>query len=130
MICQMPHRWKEGSTIYPHIHFMCMTDVDPADNFGIDFEYTWADINEDYPANSTLENIDISTGVNSQYLHQLGNLTASGISGTGHTLSSVLICRIERVAAASSDYAGGVCILDFDIHYEIDTLGSRQIGAK
>jgi len=127
---QMPHRWKEGSIIYPHIHFMCMTDVDPADNFGINFEYSWADINEDFAANSTLSDIDISTGVNTQYMHQFANLTSSGIDGTGHTLSSILMCRIERVAADSDNYAGGICILDFDVHYELDTHGSRAISSK
>ncbi len=127
---QMPHRWKEGTTIYPHIHFMCTSDVDPADNFGIDFEYIWADIREDFPANSTLTNTDISTGVNTDNMHQVANIPAAGIDGSGHTLSSVLLCRIERVAAASDDYADGVVIMDFDVHYEINTMGSRQITAK
>lgn len=127
---QMPHRWKVASTIYPHIHFMCTSDVSPTDNFGINFEYTWCDINEDFSANTTLENIDIETGVNTDNMHQIANVTASGISGTGHTLSSVLLCRIERTAAAADDYAGGVAILEFDIHYEIDTVGSRGIITK
>jgi len=127
---QMPHKWKLESTIYPHIHFMCMSDVDPSDNFGIEFEYTWADINEDFPANTTLVTTDIPTGVDTDNMHKVANVTASGISGTGHSLSSVLLCRIKRVAASSDDYAGGVAILDFDIHYEIDTVGSRQEYTK
>ena len=127
---QMPHRWKEGSTIYPHIHFMCTSDVSPTDEFGIEFEYAWADIGEDFPANSTLVTIDHETGVNTDNMHQLTNLTASGIDGTGHTISSVLMCRIKRVAADSNDYADGIAILDFDIHYEVDTVGSRTVTAK
>ncbi|KKK68933.1 hypothetical protein LCGC14_2939070, partial [marine sediment metagenome] len=54
------------------------------------------------------------------------NVTAAGIDGTGHTISSILLCRIKRVAAGSDNYAGGIAILDFDVHYEIDTVGSRQ----
>lgn len=127
---QLPHRWKEGTTIYPHIHFMCTSDVDPADNFGIEFEYTWADINEDFPANTTLTTTDISTGVNTDDMHQFANIPAAGINGAGHTISSVLLCRIKRVAAIADDYADGVAILDFDVHYEINTMGSRQISAK
>jgi len=129
---QMPHKWKIASTIYPHIHWFAMTDVDPTDKFDIEFEYTWVDINEDCAANSTLLNVEIDTGVGSQYKHQVSGLTTSnaGIAGTGHTLSSVLLCRLERVAAASDNYAGGVCIMDFDIHYEIDTIGSRQEYTK
>jgi len=130
---QMPHTWKEGTDIYPHIHFMCTSDVSPAEYFGIEFEYWWADINEDFPANTTLELIDISTAENSNKMHQIANVTASAITGSGHTLSSVLNCRIKRVAVTTSgldNYADGVAILDFDVHHEIDTMGSRQIGTK
>jgi len=127
---QMPHKWKEGTTIQPHIHFMCTSDVSPADNFGVEFEYIWSDINEDFPANSTVETNDISTGINTDNMHQLANVTASGIDGSGHTISSVLLCRIKRVAASSNNYAGGVAFLDFDVHYEIDTVGSRAITSK
>lgn len=127
---QMPHRWKEGTTIQPHIHFVCDSNVDPSDNFGIEFEWTWADIGEDYPANTTLQTNDIPTNVNTNNMHQFVNITSAGIDGSGHTISSVLMCRIKRVVATGDNYAGGVSILDFDVHYEIDTVGSRQITTK
>jgi len=127
---QMPHGWKIGSTIYPHIHFVCLTDVDPTDNFGIEFEYSWVDVNEDFAANSTLSSIEIETGVDTDNMHQVADITAAGIDGSGHTLSSVLLCRIKRVAAVGDNYAGGIAILDFDIHCEIDTIGSRQEYVK
>jgi len=127
---QMPHKWLLESTIYPHVHFMCLSDVDPSDNIGIEFEYTWCDIGEDFSANSTLVTVDLPTGVNSDDKHQLGNITASGISGTGHGLSSILLCRIKRVAGSTNPYAGGVAILDFDIHYQIDAIGSDTIITK
>jgi len=109
---------------------MCLSDVDPSDNIGIEFEYTWCDIGEDFSANSTLVTVDLPTGVNSDDKHQLGNITASGISGTGHGLSSILLCRIKRVAGSTNPYAGGVAILDFDIHYQIDAIGSDTIITK
>jgi len=128
---QMPHGWKEGSTIYPHIHFITLTDVTPTDNFAIEFEYTWCNQIEDFAANTTLVTVDdIPTLVNSQYLHQLVNIPTAGIDGSGHTISSILMCRIKRVAASTDNYAGGIAILDFDVHYEIDTVGSRQIITK
>ena len=127
---QLPHRWKEGTAIYPHIHFKATSDVSPADNFGIEFEYTWADQTEDFPANSILSTIDIPTGINTDDMHQLVNVTAAGIDGTGHLISSVLLCRLKRIAAGSENYAGGIAILDFDVHFEIDTLGSRQLLIK
>jgi len=127
---QLPHRWKEGTTIQPHIHFMCTTDVTPTDKIGIEFEYAWADIDEDFPANSTLSTVDILTGENSDNKHQLANVTAAGIDGAGHTISSILLCRLKRVAATGDNYAGGVAILDFDVHFEVDALGSSLILDK
>ncbi len=128
---QMPHDWKEGSTIQPHIHFMCTTDVTPADNFGIEFEYNWANIGADFSANSTKTGVDISTGVNTDNSHRPeANVTPSGIDGTGKTISSILLCRIKRVAAQADNYGGGIAIFDFDVHYEIDTVGSRTELAK
>jgi hypothetical protein len=130
MTIQMPHKWKEGSRIYPHIHYFVMTDVSPADNFKIEFEYTWQSEDNDFPATTILTETTRSTGVNYQYKHEDFDIPAGGIDGTGHTISSILLCRIKRTAADSDNYAGGVAILDFDIHYEIDTHGSRDRDIK
>jgi len=126
---QMPHAWKEGSTIYPHIHFMTTTDVSPADNFKIGLEYSWTGIG-DVAGNTSTISIDVSTGVNSSYKHQIANISSTGIAGTGYSLSSVLLCRLYRAAADSDNYAGDVIITDFDIHFESDTHGSRGIIVK
>lgn len=127
---QMPHGWKEGSVIYPHIHFMTTSDVSPADNFGIGLEYTWTEIDEDIAATTSAIEIDISTGINSNGMHQAANLSASGIDGSGKRLSSIMLCRLYRQAAAADNYAADVIITDFDIHFEIDTHGSRSIWSK
>ena len=127
---QMPHDWKEGSTIYPHVHFECTSDVDPTDKFDLELEYFWVDIGEDRPANTTLENRECETGVNTDTQHQIVNIPENGIDGTGHTISSILICRLERVAAASDNYADQIIIYDADVHYEVDSIGSRGVTSK
>jgi hypothetical protein len=127
---QMPHSWKEGSRIYPHIHFECTTDVDPAEKFDIDFEYFWVDVGKDRPANTILANRMCDTGVDTDTKHQVADVPELGIDGTGHTISSILICRLERIAAASNDYGGQVIIYDMDVHFEKDTIGSREIWTK
>lgn len=127
---QLPHAYKEGSTIYPHIHFQTTSDVDPADNFGIGLEYQWTDVNEDEAANTTSIEIEISTGVDSLGKHQVADLATSGIDGTDKKISSVLLCRLYRLAAVGDNYADDVIITDFDIHYEKDTHGSREIWTK
>ena len=127
---QLPHAYKEGSTIYPHIHFMTTSDVSPADNFGIGLEYDWVNVNDDEATNTSTVEIDVSTGVNSSGKHQVADLATSGIDGTDKTISSILLCRLYRKAASGDNYADDVIITDFDIHYERDTHGSRDIWTK
>ena len=126
---QMPHGWKVGSTIYPHAHWMPLTDVSPADNVKLTLEYSWVDIDEDM-GNTTIYSREASTGENNAYRHMLTEFRAAGLDGTGHTLSSVLVCRVLRQAADTDNYAGDIAILDVDFHYELDTIGSRTASAK
>lgn len=46
---QLPHRWKEGSTIYPHIHFFQDQNVTPT--FKLD--YRWVNIGDSVPSFTT-----------------------------------------------------------------------------
>lgn len=126
---QMPHGWKVASTIYPHLHWSPSSDVDPADNVGIGLEYCWVDIYEDF-GNTTIITRDVSTGVNNNNAHLIHNFSTTGISGTGHTLSSVLHCRFFRQAAGADNYAAAIWGHEIDFHYEIDTVGSRQALSK
>ena len=131
---QMPHNWKQGSTIYPHVH------ISPTSTNGGDtnervvrfvLEYTWANIWGTFGATATL-NLDSDPFVpnTSQWKHLLAK-NATGIDGTGKTLSSMLICRLYRDPAADADtYPQDVAFLQFDVHYEIDSLGSETEYGK
>lgn len=126
---QMPHCWKQGSTIYPHVHFSpTSTNSSDTNSRTVRFslEYTWANINGTFGASSTLH-MDSQGFVpnTSQWKHLLAT-NATGIDGTGKTLSSMLVCRLYRNPAATEDtYPQDVAFLQFDIHYEIDSLGSE-----
>jgi hypothetical protein len=53
------------------------------------------------------------------------------IAGTGQGISSMLVCRLHRDAGKGADtLAAAVAFLEFDVHFEIDTLGSRTPTAK
>lgn len=127
---QLPHCWKEGSTIYPHVHFSPVStnsaDTTPrVVRFG--FEYTWASIGSAFGAPNTIY-LDSAAFVpnTSQWKHLLC-VNGTGIAGTGHTLSSMLVCRLFRDPADSVDtYPQDVAFLQFDIHYERDGFGSAQ----
>ena len=125
---QLPHAWKQGSTIYPHVHFSPTHTNDGDTNervvrFG--FEYTWANVNSIFGAPATL-NLDSDPFVpNVSLWKHLIAKNAGGIAGTGKAVSSMLVCRLFRDPADAADtYPQDVALLQFDIHYEVDGLGS------
>lgn len=125
-----PHDYKNGTTIYPRIYFICMADVDPADNFKIGLEYCWGQEGS-FPANSSILETTISTGVNSSGVFQEIDLgTGAGISGVGHEFGELFTCRLYRAAAAADNYAGEVVITDLVINHEIDCFGTIAKSTK
>ncbi|MEI6850337.1 MAG: hypothetical protein WCK26_00025 [Candidatus Saccharibacteria bacterium] len=126
IIGQMPHSWKVGSDIYPHIHWNPTTTNTGSVLWRM--EYKWTNINDTEPAGfTTVDVLDPGDGI--ALKHQLIGFGA--ISGAGKTLSSGLTIRISRIGGDVTDtYTGNSLLKEFDIHYEIDTLGSRTESAK
>ena len=129
---QMPHNWKLGTTIYPHVH-ICPTSTNAGDTnqrvIRFALEYMWANIDGLFPARATIY-LDSGPFVpnTSQWKHILCK-NGTGIDGTGKGLSSMLMCKLVRYGEDSANidtYPQDVAFLQFDIHYEIDTLGSRE----
>ncbi|NEW79052.1 MAG: hypothetical protein GZ086_06415 [Gelidibacter sp.] len=130
-VMQMPHAWKEGTTIHPHIHWVAQNTGAGIVGWGL--EYVWTNVNTVFPINTTIvygESIaPVGSGDTSvtAYKHYITPLAA--ISGSGNTLSSVLVCRIFRDASNSGTvdaYSSDAGLLEIDFHYEIDAAGSRQ----
>jgi len=132
---QMPHGWKEGSDIEAHVHWV---SADTAGGAGTDvcwgLEYVWVDMNE-VAGNTTIVYGDEQSNGSGETLtvdkHYYTDI--ADIVGTDHTISSMLICRLFRDAAGAGgtdDYDDDAGLLEFDFHYEIDTIGSRTEAAK
>jgi len=123
--CQLPHSYKEGSDITPHVHWAPSDANAGGVTWGL--EYTWANIDGTY-GNTTIITADDSTDTTS-HKHHMANFSA--ITGTGKTLSSMLVCRLFRdVSDANDTYASDAFLLEVDFHFEKDTVGSRTISAK
>lgn len=127
-VVQMPHSWKEGSTIYPHIHWLPSTTT--TGNVEWNFEYSWANYDattpQVFPAITT--STVVTNGPFTLGTHLITALTSSnaGISATGKRVSSILICRIWRNSSNAADtYGGDLGLLSLDFHYEINTFGSH-----
>lgn len=115
---QLPHRWKEGTNVYPHIHIrqnqalQCVFKVD----------YQWYNLGEAIPVAQThiLNSyaVPYTSGTISQVVKN-----DTPLSGVGKKISSFLKVTLYR---DDNVYVGDVFVDQFDIHIQVDNLGSAQ----
>lgn len=126
-IAQLPHAWKHGSTLRPHIHWLKPT----GSASGVTWEFYYRRIgnvtataeawNGPVSASATIGDPAVT---NQHLLTSFGDVTMAG--GVGSTM---LAWRIYRRGSSDADN-NPVTMLEFDIHYQIDALGSIQQLAK
>ena len=122
---QMPHRWKEGTSINPHVHWAPTTTGTGVVVWAI--EYVTSNINGTF-GNTALATVN-DAGDGTAKKHQIADFTP--ISMSGKTMSCITLFRIYRKAADAADtYAADAALLEFDIHFEIDAPGSAQEYTK
>lgn len=129
---QMPHAWKEGTDLRPHVHWVPLISGGAGERVTWGLEYTWANIGSTFSDTTIITNND---NIYSEDLvkdkHYITALPV--ISGNGKTLSSMLMCRLFRDATSnykSDTYSGYAGFLEFDLHYMVDSKGSRQEYVK
>ena len=124
---QMPHGWRVGSGMYPHVHFSPWTTTGTG-NFAVRFilEYYIANFDTQFPTPPSTYTMTYTwSNTDKRWYHCIAsNITP--ISMTGKEMSCVLKCRLYRDNTVANNYAERVTLLYFDIHYEVDMLGSHQ----
>ena len=119
MVAQMPHSWKAGSGIEPHVHIK----QEGSDQAVFYLEYKWLELGEAIPAAFTTITLDqyVFDYVSGD-LHQM-IYSSVPIDGSGKTESSILLMRLYR--ANDDDVTGDVAVYEFDIHYQVEKLGKN-----
>jgi hypothetical protein len=84
-------------------------------------DYSWANINGDILAHTTLLT---TNGVVGKGVHRLA--AWDPITNITSKISSVILFRIYRVAAGDTYNAGEPGLLGIDAHYQVNTFGSSQ----
>lgn len=130
---QLPHTWKEGTTIYPHLHWIPKSSG--SGNIVWNLDYTWVNYDpvtpQVFPAYTT--STVTATGSFTTNAHTITALTTgnAGIDGTGKKISSILICRIWRNSSLAGDtYNQDAGLLFLDFHIQIDGYGSHSEYVK
>lgn len=121
---EIPHSYKLGSDITPHIHFVTIGAPSGTDNVKFEVDYWIVDAGGTVTTDSSIDTGDIAvTADDTRYDGNFGTISNAALGGQ-------IGFKVKRIAAAGDAYAGECGILTFGFHYEIDTIGSRQITVK
>lgn len=119
------HSYKGGSDIVPHMHFL--PDTSAAGNIKFSFGYRWFNGGAVMAAETV-----VPITVNGPFVANTETrVDFATLSGVGKTIGSRLVWRILRNPSDVADtYTGKAIAIDFGVHYERDTVGSRTIATK
>lgn len=124
-IAQMPHAWKAGTTIYPHLHLRFPTANTNTSRWRLDYDVASSSV--DFTNNyGTYTSLTAVSQVNPNNAKAEGMLSLGTIGMAGFGESSVIMWKLTRLAASDDldTDTSAVVLLEFDIHYEINKLGS------
>lgn len=114
---QLPHSWREGSTLKPHFHWSPENANAGVVTWCLD--YSCANIGDTFPSKSTLCINDEASGTSFDHqMTSMMNLTNS------LTASSQCMTRIYRNGTGSADtYGSEAFLIEFDVHYQVYRFG-------
>ena len=129
---ELIHDYKEGTDLEVHIHWA--TNGVDVDNRAVKWEvvYSIANMNTGAFSGTTTLTGQTTIPANTTDRTHLYTSMSSLISGAGRKIGDVILMRIRRIAATGglSAPSANPFGLNLGIHYEIDTMGSRQMGIK
>ena len=123
---ELQHDYKEGTNLVFHVHWQGIAAPTGTDNVQWRITYIVARDDTVLSAATTIDSPD--TAIDTQYKNYRTDFSA--ITGTNFKIGDQFMFSLFRVAATGDAYAGDALIYTAGVHYQIDTLGSRQIGTK
>lgn len=134
---QIPHTWKVGTDLHPHVHWVPVSNGTAGQKVSWGLEYSFARIGDSFGnttiiyGNTSVPN-DSSLVADKHYLTNLPEIATE--DDITYAVSSMLVGRLFRNTAGAGesedDYGAAVRLFEFDIHIEIDTVGSREEYTK
>lgn len=130
---QLPHSYKIGTPLGPHVHWTTSTGTPNNTNSRVvwSLEYTVMAIGGTFPTTTTISGNQVIgsvalTGTEQHLITSLGQIPSTGLG-----ISTILVCRLYRNAInPADDFGNPAGLLGFDIHFEKDTNGSREVFDK
>ena len=122
---ELEHDYKEGTDLVFHVHWQGVAAPSGTDK--VKWQLTYTVSQSDTTLNATTP-IVIETDFDTQYEFMASAFPA--ITGTDFNIEDQFLFTLERIAASADEYAGDGIVATVGIHYEIDTVGSRQVLVK
>ena len=130
-LVQMPHSWKEGSVVKPHVHWQKTTSADGDVYWQLDYKKIPIGQVMDAEFTTLFATTPVSGTPDNDTANEHLLTSFDDIDMTGLTLSDCLLCKISRIGGNEADtYGADARLLEFDIHFQINTLGSEQLYTK
>lgn len=126
-VAQMPHSWARGTSVHPHLHLRFPTSQ--AANSRWKLEYDISDAQTPFVNNyGTYSDGGTITIENPQNVNREILSSFNPILMTNLKESAIVTWKISRLAAsdgADTD-TSAIVLLEFDIHYQNDKIGTSQ----
>lgn len=123
---ELQHDYKEGTDLTFHVHFQIIDAPTGTDN--VQWRLTYVILRGGVTLTSVTTIDSPDTAVDTRYKSYRTDFGA--ITGTSFKIGDQFMFTLTRVAADGDAFAGECLIETAGIHYQIDTLGSRQISTK
>lgn len=125
VVLEMDHMWKEGSTIYPHVHWLPTTD--DAGDVKWQLEYVVVQDNDVMGASTTISILQAAGGV--AWTQKRANFPSVNLAG--FLIGAQFYARFFRDPTdGDDDYGADAAVATFGLHIEQDTTGSRRVTLK
>lgn len=132
-VAQLPHSWKEESALRPHVHWSKTTSATGDVRWVIDYE-VWnnGDTSLLTYVNQSVSLTPVAGTPDNDTANELLISSFDEIDMTGMRASSLVFWRISREGGDVTDTYNGADarLIEFDIHYEIDSFGSAMEFVK
>jgi hypothetical protein len=129
---EMQHDYKEGTDITFHVHWQGAGVPTGTDYVRWRLDYA---IMRDNNAPGTFATIYVESAYDTAYEFVRSSFAAiagatSGVGGGEIKIGDQFVFMFGRVASVGDDYADDALTATIGIHHQVDTVGSRTIGAK
>ena len=111
--------------MFAHVHWM-PTDAD-AGNVKWQLEYSWQNADGTFAAPTTISIVDATD--TTAWKHHIAVFPVIG--GSGINVNNAIVFRLFRDPGDGDDtYGSDAALIQIGIHYEANTMGSRQLTSK